>query len=147
MPGTLPERFAAWFAQRDWTAHPHQLAMLEPARTGELDAGPPRAGGLDVLAQHLPGLACSAPFAPDDVFEEVRAAAPMPRRAVRISMACWRSWSMAATRSPPMTAMADLFRDSEGRLQVRTARIAAQHRMNIGTAISACSVALLLSPW
>ena len=42
----------------------------------ELDGDPPRPGGLDVLAQHLLGLACSAPFLPDDVYTEVTTAAP-----------------------------------------------------------------------
>ena len=42
----------------------------------ELDGDPPRPGGLDVLAQHLLGLACSAPFRPDDVYAEVVRAAP-----------------------------------------------------------------------
>ena len=42
----------------------------------ELDGDPPRPGGLDVLAQHLLGLACAAPFHPDDVYAEVRRAAP-----------------------------------------------------------------------
>ena len=42
----------------------------------ELDGDPPRPGGLDVLAQHLLGLAVSAPFLPDEVFAEVTTAAP-----------------------------------------------------------------------
>ena len=42
----------------------------------ELDGDPPRPGGLDVLAQHLLGLACSAPFHPHDVFAEIKRAAP-----------------------------------------------------------------------
>jgi len=33
-------------------------------------------GGLDVLAQHILGMACSAPFTADDLFAEVRTAAP-----------------------------------------------------------------------
>ncbi len=44
----------------------------------ELDGDPPRPGGLDVLAQHLLGLACAAPFLPDDVYRR-----GAPRRAVR----------------------------------------------------------------
>ena len=52
-----------------------EAAMLGVAAR-ELDGDPPRPGGLDVLAQHLLGLACSAPFRPDDVYAEVRRAAP-----------------------------------------------------------------------
>ena len=51
-------------------------AAMEGMAAGELDGEAPRAGGLDVLAQHLMGLACSAPFLPNDAYEEVLQAAP-----------------------------------------------------------------------
>jgi len=41
-------------------------AAIEGVAEKELDGDPPRPGGLDVLAQHLLGLACAAPFRPDD---------------------------------------------------------------------------------
>src|SRR6185437_10744670 len=59
-----------------------EAAMLG-VRAGELDGEPPRPGGLDVLAQHLLGLACSAPFQPDEVYAEIVSAAPyaeLPRK-------------------------------------------------------------------
>src|ERR1700722_17947452 len=52
-----------------------EAAMLG-VEARELDGDPPRPGGLDVLAQHLLGLACSAPFQPDDVYAEICGAAP-----------------------------------------------------------------------
>jgi ATP-dependent helicase Lhr and Lhr-like helicase len=52
-----------------------EAAMLGVAAR-ELDGDAPRPGGLDVLAQHLLGLACAAPFQPDDVYAEVCRAAP-----------------------------------------------------------------------
>ena len=51
-------------------------AAIQGVAAKELDGDPPRPGGLDVLAQHLLGLACAAPFRPDDVYAEVRRAAP-----------------------------------------------------------------------
>ncbi len=66
-----------------------EAAMLGVA-AGELDGEPPRPGGLDVLAQHLLGMACGAPFLPDDAYAEVT-----PRRALcrgwrgGISTTCW----------------------------------------------------------
>ena len=103
----------------------------------ELDGDPPRPGGLDVLAQHLLGLACSAPFFPDDVYQEVISAAPYSGLSRKdfddvltyvehggYALAAYERWHK-------------LFRDSEGRLHVRSARIAAQHRMNIGTIVEA----------
>ena len=103
----------------------------------ELDGDPPRPGGLDVLAQHLLGLACSAPFRPDDVYAEVRRAAPYAELSRKdfddvlgfvenggYALAAYERWRK-------------LFRDSEGRVHVRSDRIARQHRMNIGTIVEA----------
>ena len=103
----------------------------------ELDGEPPRPGGLDVLAQHLLGLACSAPFRPDDAYAEVRRAAPYAELSRKdfddvlayvenggYALAAYERWRK-------------LFRDSEGRVHVRSERIARQHRMNIGTIVEA----------
>ncbi len=51
-------------------------AALDAVRDHTLDGEPPRPGGIDVLAQHLLGMACAAPFRPDDLYEEVVSAAP-----------------------------------------------------------------------
>ncbi|MCK6454773.1 MAG: ligase-associated DNA damage response DEXH box helicase, partial [Alphaproteobacteria bacterium] len=50
-------------------------AALDAIRDGELDGDPPRPGGLDVLAQHLLGMACSTPFHADAMYDEVTSAA------------------------------------------------------------------------
>ena len=113
-----------------------EAAVLGVA-AGELDGDPPRPGGLDVLAQHLLGMACGAPFRPDDAYAEVTRAAPYAALARRdfddvltfvetggYALAAYERWHK-------------LFRDAEGRVHVRSARIAAQHRMNIGTIVEA----------
>jgi len=50
-------------------------AALEAIGEGALDGDPPRPGGLDVLAQHLLGMACSVPFQADALYAEVTSAA------------------------------------------------------------------------
>jgi ATP-dependent Lhr-like helicase len=113
-----------------------EAAVLGVA-AGELDGDRPRPGGLDVLAQHLLGMACGAPFLPDDAYAEVTHAAPyaaLPRQVFDdvltfvetggYALAAYERWHK-------------LFRDAEGRVHVRSARIAAQHRMNIGTIVEA----------
>ena len=103
----------------------------------ELDGDPPRPGGLDVLAQHLLGLACSAPFLPDDIYAEVTTAAPyaaLTRKDFDDVLTYVENGGYALTAYEQWRK---LFRDSEGRLHVRSARIAAQHRMNIGTIVEA----------
>src|SRR5687767_4495099 len=55
-PDLLPERFAAWFAERGWRVRPHQLALLEKARErrSTLLIAPTGAG--KTLAGFLPSL-------------------------------------------------------------------------------------------
>ncbi|HSY87334.1 MAG TPA: ligase-associated DNA damage response DEXH box helicase [Verrucomicrobiae bacterium] len=50
-------------------------AALEAVRENTLDGEAPRPGGLDVLAQHLLGMACSTPFEADAMYREVASAA------------------------------------------------------------------------
>jgi ATP-dependent Lhr-like helicase len=51
-------------------------AALEAVEAAAQDTPDARLGALDVLAQHLLGLACAEPFAADDAFAEVTSAAP-----------------------------------------------------------------------
>ncbi|MCC6467267.1 MAG: ligase-associated DNA damage response DEXH box helicase [Alphaproteobacteria bacterium] len=51
-------------------------AAIEAIAEGQLDGDPPRPGALDVLAQHLLGMACSTPFDADQMYAEVAAAQP-----------------------------------------------------------------------
>ena len=113
-----------------------EAAMLGVAAR-ELDGDPPRPGGLDVLAQHLLGLACSAPFRPDDVYAEVCRAAPYAGLSRKdfddvLSFVENGGYALAAYER-----WRKLFRDSEGRVHVRSERVARQHRMNIGTIVEA----------
>ena len=48
-------------------------AALEAAAEGAQDTRAARAGALDVLAQHVLGMACAAPFDPDDALSRGRA--------------------------------------------------------------------------
>src|SRR5579863_1825931 len=98
----------------------------------ELDGDPPRPGGLDVLAQHILGVACSAPFLPDELFAEVRRAAPyaeLPRADFDDALRFVEDGGYALAA---YERYRKLFRDAEGRVHVRSERIARQHRMNIG---------------
>ena len=51
-------------------------AALDAVDEGELDQEHFRPGALDVLAQHVMGAACAAPFVEDELLDEVRGAAP-----------------------------------------------------------------------
>ncbi|WP_114394255.1 ligase-associated DNA damage response DEXH box helicase [Oleisolibacter albus] len=51
-------------------------AAVEAIRARTLDGEPPRPGALDVLAQHITGVACAGPFSADALYAEVVRAAP-----------------------------------------------------------------------
>jgi ATP-dependent Lhr-like helicase len=113
-----------------------EAAMLGVA-AHELDGDPPRPGGLDVLAQHLLGMACSAPFHPDAMFAEVASSQPyaaLTRQEFDDVLGFVENGGYALAA---YDRYRKLFRDSEGRMHVRSARVALQFRMNIGTIVEA----------
>ncbi len=112
-------------------------AAILGAAAGALDGDPPRPGGLDVLAQHLLGCACAAPFRPDAMFAEVRRAQPYAGLSRRdfddvLGFVEHGGYALQAYEN-----YRKLFRDAEGAVHVRSERIARQHRMNIGTIVDA----------
>ncbi len=103
----------------------------------ELDGDPPRPGSLDVLAQHLLGMACAGPFEPDAMFGEIGRAAPyraLSRQDFDDVLAFVENGGYALSG---YERYRKLFRDAAGRVHVRSERIARQHRMNIGTIVEA----------
>ena len=51
-------------------------AALDAVADNAQDTPPLRTGALDVLAQHVLGFACGEPFVADELYDEVRTAAP-----------------------------------------------------------------------
>jgi ATP-dependent Lhr-like helicase len=92
---------------------------------------------LDVLAQHLLTLACSAPFRPEEVYSEVTTAAPYVTLTRAEFDDVLRFVEDGGYALSAYDQWKKLFRDSEGRMHVRNARTAAALRMNIGTIVEA----------
>ncbi len=120
-------------------ANRFEVLECEAARAGiaagELDGEAPRPGGLDVLAQHILLMAVSAPFMPDDLFAEVRRAAPyamLSRKDFEDTLEFVENGGYALAA---YERYRKLFRDAEGRLHSRDLRIARQARMNVGTIV------------
>jgi ATP-dependent Lhr-like helicase len=110
-------------------------AAIRGMAAGELDGDPPRPGGLDVLAQHILGVACAGPFLPDVLFAEVRGAAPYAALSRQDFDAVLEFVETGGYALAAYERYRKLFRDAEGRLHVRSERIARQHWMNIGTIV------------
>lgn len=107
------------------------------AAAGELDGDPPPPGGLDVLAQHILGTVCSGPIHPDELFAEVRRAAPYADLTRADFDDVVRFVEDGGYALAAYERYRKLFRDAEGKLHVMNGRIARQHRMNIGTIVEA----------
>jgi len=102
-----------------------------------LDGDWPRPGGLDVLAQHIMGMACSAPFHPDALYAEIITAAPYATLSRQDFNDVLRFVEDGGYALAAYERYRKLFRDAEGNVYVANARVARQHRMNIGTIVEA----------
>ena len=112
-------------------------AALEAAREGAQDARSARTGSLDVLAQHVLGVACAGPFEPDALFAEVRSAAPYAAltRAEFDRVVDFVSTGGYALRAYERYARLRPLPD--GRLRLAHPRLAQQYRLNVGTIVEA----------
>ena len=119
-------------------------AAIEAVAAGELDGDPPKTGGLDVLAQHLVGLACSAPFAADDVYAEVTGAAPYADLSREdfdgvLDYVATGGYALKAYERYKRLRL-----NPEGRWRIANPTLARRHRMNIGTIVEAMTIKVKL---
>jgi ATP-dependent Lhr-like helicase len=112
-------------------------AALDAVHEAAQDTPDARLGALDVLAQHVLGMACAEPFDALALYEEVRSAAPYS----------WLTWedfesvvNFVATGGYALRAYeryAKITRGPDGLWRVRDRRVAQQYRLNVGTIIEA----------
>ena len=99
------------------------------------DTPPLRTGALDVLAQHILGRACGEPFLADDLFEEVRTAAPytdMSRADFDDTLDFVASGGYALKS---YERFARIKQDAKGRWRVTNPKVRQMYRMNVGTIV------------
>ncbi|WP_291180158.1 ligase-associated DNA damage response DEXH box helicase [Hyphomicrobium sp.] len=119
-------------------------AALDAAKAGEQDAVISRSGALDVLAQHVLGMACHAPFKPDELYEEVRSASPY---AALTRARFDRVIDFVATGGYALKSyerFARLRPTDDGRLRLAHPRLVSQYRMNAGTIVEAPMIKIRL---
>ncbi len=112
-------------------------AALDAVAEAAQDTPEPRTGALDVLAQHVLGIACAEPFAVDTLYEEVRGAAPYAAltRAVFDAVVNFVATGGYALKS--YERFARIAKGSDGLWRVSNPRMAQQYRLNIGTIVEA----------
>lgn len=102
-----------------------------------LDGPAPRAGGLDVLAQHILGRGCMGPFEADDLFDEVRRAWPyrdLRREDFDGALHFMVNGGYALKTYDRYGRLETL---DDGRYRVRDNRHRQRYAMNIGTIVEA----------
>jgi ATP-dependent Lhr-like helicase len=101
------------------------------------DTPPLRTGALDVLAQHVLGCACGEPFIADDLYREVKAAAPY----AGLSRADFDATvDFVATGGYALKAyerFAKIRQTRDGRWRISHPAVAQRYRMNVGTIVEA----------
>ena len=112
-------------------------AAQDAAELGEQDSQPPLAMKLDVLAQHVLGMACDEPFHPDDLYEEICSAyayKDLTREEfdkvvefVATGGYALRTYDRYAKLKPT----------ADGTFRLAHPRFAQQYRLNIGTIVEA----------
>lgn len=110
-------------------------AALDANYVGAQDTPPIGDGSLDVLAQHVLGMACAAPFLADDLYEEVTSASPyalLPRDTFD-RIVDFVATGGYALRTYERYARIRLNR--EGRWRVSNPQVAQQYRLNLGTIV------------
>ena len=112
-------------------------AAIDAAAHGVQDTPVPRVGALDVLAQHVLGMACAAPFHADELWEEITEAAPYAHvdREEFDRVVDFVAHGGYALRA--YDRFAKIRQDKEGRWRVSNGRVAQQYRMNVGTIVAA----------
>ena len=110
-------------------------AAIDAIHEGTLDGSPPHPGGLDVLAQHITGVACSGPFDADALFDEVINAYPY-RELSRQDFA--DVLEFVATGGYALQVY-DRYRKlrqaADGSWHLTNKKLAQSYRMNVGTIV------------
>jgi ATP-dependent helicase Lhr and Lhr-like helicase len=101
------------------------------------DTPPLRTGALDVLAQHVLGRACGEPFLTDELYAEVRAAAPysLMTRAEFDAVVDFVATGGYALKA--YERFAKIRHGEDSRWRITHPRVAQRYRMNVGTIVEA----------
>ena len=120
-------------------------AALEAAEEGAQDTPPSRPGALDVLAQHVLGMACSAPFHPDELYREVTSAVPyqgLTREGFDKIVQFVATGGYALSNYERYAKLKEM---PDGRFRLSHPRLAQQYRLNVGTIVEAPMVKVRLA--
>ena len=112
-------------------------AALDAIAAKAQDTPPARIGALDVLAQHVLGRACGEPFLADELYAEVRSAAPYADLARADFDAVVDFVATGGYALKAYERFAKIRQGKDGRWRVAHPMVAQRYRMNVGTIVEA----------
>jgi ATP-dependent Lhr-like helicase len=112
-------------------------AALDAIAVNAQDTPPARTGALDVLAQHVLGCACGAPFLADELYDEVRSAAPYAALARADLDAVVDFVATGGYALKAYERFAKIRQGKDLRWRISHPAIAQRYRMNVGTIVEA----------
>jgi ATP-dependent helicase Lhr and Lhr-like helicase len=112
-------------------------AAIDAVADNAQDTPPLRTGALDVLAQHVLGRACGEPFLADDLYAEVRTAAPYAGLSRGDFDAVVDFVATGGYALKSYERFAKIRQGKDGRWRVANPRVAQSYRMNVGTIVEA----------
>ncbi len=110
-------------------------AAVDAAFAGEQDAEVLRSGALDVLAQHVLGMACAEPFQADELFDEISSAAPYSKLPRDVFDDILRFVATGGYALKSYERFAKIRQDKDGFWRVANGRVILQYRLNVGTIV------------
>jgi ATP-dependent Lhr-like helicase len=110
-------------------------AARDAVLAGELDGERLKSGALDVLAQHVLGMACAAPFHADTLFAEVCSASPYAHLTRQDFDAVVDFVATGGYALRAYDRYARLRKTEDGRLRLAHPRLAQEYRLNAGVIV------------
>jgi ATP-dependent Lhr-like helicase len=112
-------------------------AALDAIAANAQDTPPLRLGALDVLAQHVLGCACGEPFLSDELYAEVKTAAPYADLARADFDAVVDFVATGGYALKAYERFARIRAGKDGRWRITNPRVAQRYRLNVGTIVEA----------
>lgn len=112
-------------------------AAIEAVAKRLQDTPPVRKGALDVLAQHITGIACAGPFDADALFGEVTSALPYARLSRKDFDDVLSFDATGGYALKTYERFAKIRKGNDGLWRITHPRFIRQHRMNVGTIVEA----------
>jgi ATP-dependent Lhr-like helicase len=111
-------------------------AAREAIAENRFDGDPPRIGALDVLAQHIMGLACSEPFDLVKLYDELTACGPYRDLSYEDYEQVVDFVSTGGYALKTYDRFRRIVKGQDGLWRVRDAQTAQRHRLNVGAILS-----------